>query len=244
MSKLFKISAKALGELAMPNFCPRCFWIKSNTKLPYQIFPAIFSSIDIYTKNIIHNYFDTYGCCPKWLNEIGNVIGYKKAPHSSRFYIIDKDTDIILNGIPDDIFELADGTFAIIDYKTAKFTGAQDSLFPIYNIQLNGYSLIGANNGFKPISKLALVYMEPVALKDIEHENKHHREDGFFMTFAAKILNVAQNADLIKPLLYKAKEIFEMSTAPNSTSGCENCRRLEDIVNHVTSKKLEGDSTI
>lgn len=46
-----KISAKNLGALAIPDACPRCFWIKNNIKsLPYQIFPGIFSSIDAYTK--------------------------------------------------------------------------------------------------------------------------------------------------------------------------------------------------
>ena len=43
-----RISAKSLGELALPDFCPRCFWLKTKArgKLPFQIFPGIFSSID------------------------------------------------------------------------------------------------------------------------------------------------------------------------------------------------------
>ena len=46
-----RISAKNLGELAKPDFCPRCFWLRTHAKrLPYQIFPGIFSSIDAYTK--------------------------------------------------------------------------------------------------------------------------------------------------------------------------------------------------
>lgn len=235
MNKQFTISAKTLGELALPKFCPKCFWIKSKAKLPYQIFPGIFSSIDSYTKNVVHNYFDTYGCCPKWLKEIGEITSYKKVPHLSKFYIVDEETNIVLNGIPDDILELSDGSFAIIDYKTSKFTGAQDRLFPIYNIQLNGYSLIGESNGFNPISKLALIYMEPVTLKDIAHENKHHREGGFNMVFSAKILNVEQNASLIKPLLHKARAIFDMNTAPNPVTGCENCMRLKDIIRYTTT---------
>jgi len=46
MTKL-RISAKNLGELALSDFCPRCFWLKLHAKrLPFQIFPGIFSSID------------------------------------------------------------------------------------------------------------------------------------------------------------------------------------------------------
>jgi len=51
----FRISAKTLGELALPDFCPRCFWLKLHAKhLPLQIFPGIFSSIDAYTKRVVH----------------------------------------------------------------------------------------------------------------------------------------------------------------------------------------------
>ena len=54
MTKL-RISAKNLGVLSLPNFCPRCFWLKTHAKqLPFQIFPGIFSSINAYTKRVVH----------------------------------------------------------------------------------------------------------------------------------------------------------------------------------------------
>jgi len=44
-----RISAKTLGELAVPGFCPRCFWLKLHAQhLPFQIFPGIFSPIGIF----------------------------------------------------------------------------------------------------------------------------------------------------------------------------------------------------
>ena len=83
MSNQIRISAKNLGALAMPDFCPRCFWLKlrMENKLPFQIFPGIFSSIDSYTKNIVHSWFDTHGCCPVWLSELGEIKGYVNPPH-------------------------------------------------------------------------------------------------------------------------------------------------------------------
>jgi len=37
----FRISAKNLGELALSDFCPRCFWLKLHIRqLPFQIFPG------------------------------------------------------------------------------------------------------------------------------------------------------------------------------------------------------------
>jgi hypothetical protein len=43
---ILRISAKNLGELALADFCPRCFWFKLKVEnhLPFQVFPGIFSS--------------------------------------------------------------------------------------------------------------------------------------------------------------------------------------------------------
>ena len=71
-----RISAKNLGYLQMPGCCKRCFYIKLklNQKLPWQIFPGIFSSIDSYSKNITWSYFEKYGQVPKWFSPYGDFI--------------------------------------------------------------------------------------------------------------------------------------------------------------------------
>ncbi len=145
MSTQIRISAKPLGELAMPNFCPRCFWLKLklNNKLPFQIFPGIFSSIDSYTKNIIHAFFDINGKFPVWLNGLGELVRYQKPPHYSKFNIVDNDSNVLLTGTPDGIFVKPDNSYLIVDYKTAKYTGRQDQLMPMYEVQLNAYGVIG-----------------------------------------------------------------------------------------------------
>lgn len=40
-----RISAKNLGHLALPDACPRCFWIQTYFKLPHQIYLGIFCSL-------------------------------------------------------------------------------------------------------------------------------------------------------------------------------------------------------
>ena len=78
----FKISAKALGALAMPDSCDRCTWIKLKVKnLPFQIFPGIFSTIDAYTKKIVHHWIDGRSN-PKSGSITGRTTG--KAPNSCR----------------------------------------------------------------------------------------------------------------------------------------------------------------
>ena len=139
MSNQIQISAKNLGEVAMPNFCPRCFWLKLrlSNKLPFQIFPGIFSSIDSYTKNIINGYFDKHNRFPSWLDILGNLIEYKKPPHFSKFNIIDDENNIKLTGVPDGIYVKDDHSHVIVDYKTARFSKYQEDelllFFPIQN---------------------------------------------------------------------------------------------------------------
>ena len=72
-----RISAKNLGQLALPNYCPRCFYIKLklNNKLPWQIFPGIFSTIDSYSKKITWQYFKKYKKVPSWFDEYGEFKG-------------------------------------------------------------------------------------------------------------------------------------------------------------------------
>jgi hypothetical protein len=158
MADRIRISAKNLGALAMEDFCPRCFWLKLKleNKLPFQIFPGIFSSIDSYTKNIVNGWFDNHGCCPSWLTELGDIKSYINPPHYSKFQFFDKTTNILLTGGPDAIFLKTDNSYIIADYKTARFTPTQDSLLPMYEIQLNSYALIGEQYGLKPVTDLAL----------------------------------------------------------------------------------------
>jgi len=150
MSNQIQISAKNLGELAMPSFCPRCFWLKRrlSNKLPFQIFPGIFN---------------------------------------------------------------------------------QDKLMPMYEVQLNGYALIGENCDYQPVSDLALIYMEPVTHADALNNEDNHREDGFAMGFAASIHKITLDLDIIPPLLARTREINEFSSAPDGSIGCKDCRLLEDL---------------
>lgn len=226
------IAAKTLGELAMPEFCPRCFWIKLHAgKLPFQIFPGIFSSIDSYTKNIVNGYFDSNRRFPAWLGVLGELEGYQEPLHYSKFRVRDSASGVTLQGTPDAIYKKTDGSYIIADYKTARYTGNQDKLMPIYEIQLNVYAAIGERTKLvKPVSDLALIYMEPVTGKEAIAELSNHRGNGFAMGFSANIHRVDLNPDIIPPLLYKAREIYEMESPPDGLLGCKECSNLENLM--------------
>jgi len=227
-----RISAKNLGVVALPNFCPRCFWInlKTRFKLPYQIFPGIFSSIDSYNKRIVHSWFDKYRKSPEWLDKIDGLVGYIEPPHFSKFNRLMPDYNILLTGSPDGIFVRSDNSYVIADYKTARYTGTQDKLFPMYDTQLNTYAFIAEEYGLNPVSGLVLIYMEPVTSQEYTSSNSVHTENGFIMNFSANIHKVEINQDKLNPLFLRVRELYDMDTPPEGNIGCKDCDNLNEII--------------
>jgi len=160
--KPMQISGKNLSALNMPDACPRCFWIKNTVKnLPFQTFPGIFASIDSHVKNVVHSAFDETGKAPSWLPELKAAVRYQKVPSWQKSKRVDAATGIVVTGVPDDVFECADGTLIIPDYKTARYTDGQDKLLPIYRGQLNAYRWLWAGMGAE-VRALPLIYCEPL----------------------------------------------------------------------------------
>ena len=219
------ISASELGTYARARFCSRCAWIRLHIKnLPYQSFPGIFSSIDRYNKLIVHNHFDREGHAPPWLAELGEAGEYIDPPHWSSFKALDEETGITLRGEADGIFRLADGSYVIVDYKTSRYNPDRPGMFSNYEVQLNAYALIAERQGLSPVSKLALVYMEPATDKETALEPGLVDDRGFTMGFLAKVVPVQlRQAQLLPPLLRKARGIWDMDAPPPAGRDCKDC---------------------
>lgn len=236
MRAKLQISAKNLGEVAKADFCPRCFWLKLHVKpLPFQIFPGIFSSIDAYTKKVLHTYIDQHAALPPWLGALGEANRYYTGSvHYSKFNWVDEATDILLTGTPDDIFLRPNDEVVIVDYKTAKYTKNADSLLPIYETQLNVYALIAESLGVKPVVMLALAYMEPVTAEGDASQPRNIRDDGFAMGFTAHIHAVELRPEMIPPLLVKTREIYDLPKPPDGRSECKDCAALDKLIHVLT----------
>jgi len=224
-----QISAKDLGWIEMEDFCPRCFWVERHYKLPFQVgFPGIFSSIDSYTKNVVSKYFERYGKLPDWLGGIGEVKRLVKEKSSD--FRVERD-GVTLTGVPDEIFQRPDGSYGIIDYKTARYTGNQDILMPVYEVQLNGYAYIAEAIGDKPVNDLYLVYFEPPSHDHFDElTSKHTTAEGFEMPFKSNIHKIRKNTKEIERLMEKANKIYEMAVPPKGRDGCEDCKRLDALL--------------
>jgi len=235
MSEPIIISAKNLGAVAMPGFCPRCFWLTMHADgVPYQIFPGIFSSIDSYGKKLVHGWFDRHHSAPGWLAPLGNVKGYVNPPHYSKFSILDARTNVTLRGTPDGILVMQDGSHLIVDYKTAKYTAHQDELFPMYEVQLNTYAVIGEQKGLAPVSCLALIYTEPITDDYTAKKDAYQSKSGFLMEFSAHIRPVDLAPEKIPLLLAKVREIYDLKRPPKSARGCKDCALLQGLIDLAT----------
>lgn len=236
-----KISAKNLGALSGKNFCERCFWISMHEKLPYQIFPGIFSSIDVYTKYIVESYFEKEEVLPVWLSSIGKVTRIFKNTkellsvkgHKNKKFLIDY-KNVTLTGVPDAIFESSNKKIIIVDYKTARYTEGQDTLMPIYNTQLNAYAYITEKLGLGIIEKLYLVYFEPPESKNFAKiAEKYTTKEGFEMPFVPKIHEIKKDTEIIEKLMDKAYEIYTKNLPPERNKDCKNCTNLNKICNII-----------
>ncbi|MDA2912543.1 PD-(D/E)XK nuclease family protein [Acidobacteriia bacterium AH_259_A11_L15] len=242
--KQITIPARTLGMLRLPDFCPQCFWmvLRCDNKFPFQIpMPGIFSSIDAYGKRLIHRFFDEKKVLPPWFPNIGKASGYVPGHklHWSRFKLEDPKTKITIRGTPDDIFRLLDGSYHIVDYKTAKATKRQDELLPLYEVQLNAYAYISKTQGLTPISGLGLIYMEPQTDVASDEITELMSEDDFSMKFEAKLEAVELKADrMIPKLLQRARKIFAKIKPPDGRETCKDCALLRQLL-AIAQKRTE-----
>ena len=227
-----RISAKNLGILALPDCCPRCFWMRAKLswKSPWAIMPGIFSSIDAYSKKAILAYFETKGHFPPWIAGRWADARPLKSPHHATFRLTDPDSGIVLTGIPDLVLGLPDDKLAILDLKTARFSDHQDSLLPMYQTQLNGYALIAEGLGMGTVAALGLVYGEPPANDDNTGLDALVDDQGFSMPFKATAMPIELNRAMIQPLLRQAKTLLEMKNPPGGQEGCKECQLIGEMV--------------
>jgi hypothetical protein len=222
-----------LGELALPDFCERCFWIqlRCGWRMPFTFFPGIFSTLDSHVKHITAAHFAGRGHLPPWLPaDLGAPIA---VPHWSKFAWRDAATNTLLVGAPDEMTRCRDGNIAVVDYKTAKYTDAADALLPLYHVQLNCYAHIAQKLGVGRASSLWLVYCEPQSI-DSDDPLALCLDDGFSMRFGIKLVPVRIETDLITPLLVRARRIANLTEAPNGRDGCTDCERLGKVLSLIT----------
>lgn len=102
-------------------------------------------------------------------------------------------------------------------------------MFSVYEVQLNAYAYIARQIGFTPISKVSLIYMEPVTEFEYEEVDNLMSEEGFSIVFKATLKPVELKTGWIEELLKQVREIYDKSTPPPPTKDCKNCMYLDTL---------------
>jgi PD-(D/E)XK nuclease superfamily len=233
----FRISAKNLAQLNVPGHCKSCFWhlTKIRNKPPYSIFPGIFSSFDRIQKLTVERHFEDTDAFPTWLGPMADATGIADTP--ARMELIHSETDIVLVGLPDHVFEWADGKVSPIDYKTARFTKGQDELKPLYEGQLEAYAFLLKETCDRDSEKAALVYFEP------KGDKVTITKEGFSQPWIVNVVELKISGQRAVELLVEARDIFDRSTPPNGRAECRDCELVEKLVS-VAAKPAVKQSDI
>ena len=227
---MLSISARMLADLVAPWHCPRCWWIKTKVKkLPFQGgFPGVVSSLDAYEKKLTNLHCQDHGKPPPWLDAFGDI-ELLPVPHWRRFKAVDEETGIELRGVPDIIFREKNGTYGIVDHKTAKLSPAQETMRPVYQVQLSCYAWIGERCGLKPVETVGLVYFEPRTDFDEGELAGLLSNAGMKMSFRATAVPVDLKLDLIPKLLRRAQQIADMQEPPEGKEECKDCEAMNAV---------------
>ena len=199
--------------------------------LPWQSFPGIFSSIDRHTKRVVISHLRREGRLPPWMAEVGDADGYIDPPHWSKFQAADAATGVTLRGEADAIFRLGDGSCAIVDYKTSRYNPDNRSQHRVYRAQLNAYAWIARRLDFPPVSRLALVYMEPATGDEESSAPELVDAAGFVLGFRPRVVEVELAPERrIPSLLRRAAGIHALPAPPAARDGCRDCAALDGLL--------------
>lgn len=183
--------------------CKRCFYLKvvSGFPRPRTAMPKIFTVIDEQMKAC----FEGRRAETVAPEMPAGVFEYGERSVESRpldVPVPDKVYRCRLRGRFDTVVRLDDGTYAVIDFKTA---ARQDAHIPLYARQLHAYALALENPapgrfGCGPVSRLGLVIFEPekfshdvagpVALAGGVSWLEIPRDDGGFLGFLSEVLTL------------------------------------------------------
>ena len=162
---------------------------------------------------------------------IGDATEYIDPPHWSKFQATDAAMGVTLRGEADAIFRLSDGSCAIVDYKTSRYNPENRGQHRVYRAQLNAYAWIARRLDFPPVSRLALIYMEPATGDDESAAPELVDDDGFALGFRPRVVEVELAPErLIPPLLRRAVGVHALPEPPAARDGCRDCAALDGLL--------------
>ena len=221
---MITIAAKQLAQLAMPDACPRCFWLQKHAgrMLPFQRFPSVFTHLDQASKNVLTHYL-SMGMTPPWFKAYFDLTAQIKPPHWSKFSFTNDGLQV--RGEADFIAKISapiNDCLFIGDFKTAFVT---DKMMPLYTAQLGCYALAAEAIPMGPVDSLGVIFCQPQSGGSTENMEGQH---GFRVQFDCQVVLVDRNDSAIFELCARAVHILS-NPIPAPTASCEDCIKLAGL---------------
>jgi CRISPR/Cas system-associated exonuclease Cas4 (RecB family) len=215
--KSIRLSASSLGLYLE---CPRCFWLEQVARIhrPSGPFPSLPGGMD----NVIKKYFDRYrsdaasGLPPEIMGRVpGKLLQDAELLRKWRNWRTglvydDPKNNAILIGALDDCLVDEDGAYIPLDYKTRGYPLKEDST-SYYQHQLDAYTFLLSENGYKTNGTAYLVYYHPL-----------EASEGGMVRFEVTVKMVKTDKDRAKKLFNDAVSVLR-SDIPPRHSACEFC---------------------
>jgi len=149
------------------NECKRCFYLKlrHDFRRPASPFPKIFSTIDLYMKDIYLNQ-STKKICAQ-LPE-GKAIMSGRWVASEPIHFEGSPNTCSIRGIFDTLVQFEDGSYGIIDFKTTRVNEAHIAFYS-RQLQAYAYALEHPAPGkarFAPVTRLGLLCFDPAGMQE------------------------------------------------------------------------------
>ncbi|OGG16632.1 hypothetical protein A3D77_08110 [Candidatus Gottesmanbacteria bacterium RIFCSPHIGHO2_02_FULL_39_11] len=128
------------------------------------------------------------------------------------------ETNFIITGAIDDIWQNPKGELHIVDYKstsTEKVISLNDKWKDAYKRQMEMYQWIFRNSGF-PISETGYFVYANASKARAQFDGK--------LEFELSIIEYEGNDSWILPTLKRMKEVLNSDTVPSFTDTCEHCQ--------------------
>jgi hypothetical protein len=209
------------------DFCPRDYKVSVELgfRPPFDMpMPGIMFNLDRFQKALVDAHYAKKGNLPKWLGSLGCV---EPVSFPAKLTQEMPDLGLTLVGMPDYVLRHKDGSLCVIDFKTAKFKGANDPFMPVYEAQLWGYAQLLEHNDIGEVRKAALVYFANDLADHADDPLDLLTRDGLTVPFTVNIHQVKIDLGQLGKLITRFKSFVDLPDLPEGNEHCKTCARLD-----------------
>ena len=241
-----QITPKRLGMICMDSFCPRCFWylLKLRFKTPFGFGGAIWKNLEQAQIAVMNHMIEKNEGLPKEFAPFQNLVSVVDYPRSWRTFRCRHTSGVTIYGEPDSIYGVDDGSIAVLDQKTAHPKEGADPFLPGYVCQVIGYSYI-AQFGLKlgTVSAGGLMYWSAQHPNVVANPGAFYKNGRLSVCFVPHPHAIEIDYSVLDAPLKEALRLWDSSCPPDRAENCQDCRKLDALLQVEANAQNERDIT-